>query len=101
MLERVVTNGNEHVGYIRDFILDWPGKRATHALISPRITQPRRPDQMWFAVPVAVLSPALTSDALTVNTDLGALRRARPVTQEKGRPADAGVTIYRYPVPPS
>lgn len=101
LLERVVTNGKEHVGYIRDFVLDWTGKRATYALISPQITQPGRPEQMWFAVPVFLLSPALKSDALTVNTSLGALRRATPVTAEKGLSADAGASIRRYPVPPS
>lgn len=95
---RVVANSRQHVGYIRDFVLDWEGLRATHALISPQFVPPQSSGAEWFAVPITFLTPPRFGDAIVVNSDLAAFRNAaqwRPETGSTDR-----TSILRYPAPP-
>ncbi len=98
MLERVETSGKAQVGYLRDFLVDWAGRRVTHALVSPRFTPRPGPEPEWYAVPVVLLVPPVESDAVGVNSGLEAFRLA-PVWPGPDDPRPETTTIYRYTAP--
>lgn len=95
LLDRVVTPAWEQAGYVRDFLLDWPARRATHALVSPRFTPLASEQEAWFAVPVPLLNPPVEGDALIVNSDVEAFRDAPRLA--RGKAPRTMMEIYRYP----
>lgn len=100
LLDRVTTAADQQIGFVRDFLLDWADRRVTHALVSPQFTPLAKPDDRWFAVPVALLGPPLEQDALTVNSAPEAFREAKPLPE--GRLSHAApAEIYRYPAVPA
>lgn len=101
LLDDVATTGQRPVGRIRDFLIDWPGKRVTHALVSRRIASSPKPDDMWFAIPAALLSPPVDSDAITVNDTVDAFRNPPAWPDEGVNAANNPATIYRYSVGPT
>ena len=82
LLDRVSTVAWEQAGFVRDFLLDWPGHRASHALVSPEFTPLATPEKLWFAIPVPLLNPPVESDAITVNAGLAAFRAAPRMSAE-------------------
>lgn len=95
LLDRVATPAWQQVGYVRDFLLDWPARRATHALVSPRFTPVASEQEAWFAVPVPLLNPPVEGDALIVNNGIEAFRRAPRLA--RGKTPENLTEIYRYP----
>lgn len=97
LLERVVTNGGQQVGYVNGFVIDWTDMRATHALISPRFRSTGGSPERSFAVPVALLNPPIEEDAITVNSSTEAFRDAPSWPGEAKGPIREATTVYRYP----
>jgi sporulation protein YlmC with PRC-barrel domain len=97
LLHRVATPGGQQAGYVRDFLIDWTRRYATHALVSPRFTPLRVPDAMWLAIPTPLLSPPVKDDAITVNIDVEALRRAEPIPAGVSLSTSDRARIFRYP----
>jgi sporulation protein YlmC with PRC-barrel domain len=97
LLHRVVTPVGHQAGFVRDFLVDWTRRYATHALVSPRFTPLAKPDAMWLAIPTPLLNPPVADDAITANTDLEALRRAEPVATGVTLSTSDRARIFRYP----
>jgi len=100
LLDRVTTPAWEQAGFLSDFIIDWSAQRATHALVSPQFTPLARPDEMWFAIPLPLLNPPDEEDAITVNSNVEAFRRAPNLPEDGRLPENATTEIYRYPADP-
>jgi sporulation protein YlmC with PRC-barrel domain len=98
LLEPAVAKGGERAGYIRDFLLDWAGKRTTHALISPQPVPLPASDRAWFAVPVTLLNPQRKEDALVINADAPTIRSGKLLAAGQKMPT-SGAEIFQYPVP--
>lgn len=101
LLNRIVTPAGQPAGFVRDFLLRWGDGRATHALVSPRFTPLAREDQMWFAVPLSLLSPRVEDDSLQVNSSIDAFRRAGPPRQAADAQGAATAEIHLFPATPS
>jgi hypothetical protein len=97
LLNRVITPAAQQAGFVRDFLIDWTQPRATHALVSPRFTPLAQPDAMWLAIPTPLLLPPVEHDALTVNTDVDTLRRARSLAADEKPPTGDAARVFRYP----
>ena len=93
---RVTTPAWQQDGYVRDFLLNWPEARVTHAIVSSRFTPVAPKDTTWFAVPVTLLNPPVQQSAITINSGIESLRSAPDLPAAS--PARISDTqIYRYP----
>ena len=99
LLDDVATTDKRPVGSIRDFLIDWPGRRVTHALVSRRNVSGPEPGDRWFAIPTALLSPPVDSDAITVNETVAAFHNPPAWPGGGVSLANNPAAIYRYSVP--
>ncbi|ACB76620.1 hypothetical protein [Opitutus terrae] len=97
LLERVTSQKNEQTGYLSGFLIDWPAHRVTHALVSPRFPPVPKPDEQWFAVPLALLTPPNPEETIVVQADTAAFNQAPVVPASDRLPAGDTPRIYRYP----
>jgi sporulation protein YlmC with PRC-barrel domain len=99
LLEQVETHAGNHVGYIQDFVFDWPAKRATHAVVSNKLTPSAEDGVQRFAIPLPLLNPPVLTDAITVNSPMATFHRAANWPRSGMPPAEEATAIYRYPAP--
>ena len=92
---RVSVPGWDQDGFLNSFLIDWAAKRATHVMVSPEFPAIVRPDEMWYAIPVAMLNPPNDQNVLVVNSTKDVVARAQRIAGEKLRSDIAG--IYQFP----
>ena len=93
--KRVTTPAWDQDGFLNDFLVDWTAKRVTHALVSPQFPPLAAPTDLWFAIPVALLTPGLEHEPLAVNSPEETFARAPRLQGQTLRADQAGV--YQFP----
>jgi hypothetical protein len=97
LLNRVVINGREQAGYIRDFLIDWSGRRVTHAIVSPQFTPLAQPGSSRFAVPMPLLEPPAQDGSIPIRSTMAAFQRAPAWPAETSRALSDTSTVFRFP----
>jgi len=92
---RVTVPGWDQDGFLNNFLVDWSAKRVTHALVSPEFPAIARPNEPWYAIPMAMLNPPNEQNSLDVKTSRDAIVHAQSIAGNKLRSDVAGV--YRFP----
>jgi sporulation protein YlmC with PRC-barrel domain len=97
LLNRVVINGREQAGYIRDFLIDWSAQRATHAIVSPQFTPLAQPGALRYAVPLPLLKPPAPDESIPIGSTVDAFQHAPVWPADSSRALSDTATIFRYP----
>lgn len=92
---RVTVPGWDQDGFLNNFLVDWSAKRVTHALVSPEFPAIARPNEPWYAIPMAMLNPPNEQNSIDVKTSRDAIVHAQSIEGNKLRSDVAGV--YRFP----
>lgn len=93
----VLDPAHQQIGAIAEFLIDWPQRRVTHAIVSHQEPSLTGAVSNGFAIPVPLLNPPAGGSEVIANVTPQTLQRAPRLTNAAQAAQSAGV--FRYVAP--